>query len=299
MSKAGKRKASSAKKGKPGSSKKTNPTPNVGFLVAAKLDDWQPYIDSFEKQLGNKAKVIILPPNGADGNPKAIDATADYLAQYFDVIITAGTYAAQSCLRATKAYPNLTTGRPTPFVFASVGDPTGSGLVPNKTDHFCGGNNGQVTLVSKRLDHMLNTAKYKEPFAVVGNPVGPSGDAMTAAFNLLTANKKQTQKAPITPATTDLDAFIAALKGVNSLYVCSDLFVTSIASKLTAAAKKAKMKTMWEFAEHKGKHGGDEAYGVKFPDLFTKAADAVAEILKGKMTAGEIGIWTADDEAAT
>ena len=54
-----------------------------------------------------------------------------------------------------------------------------------------------------------------------------------------------------------------------------------------------------EFAEHKGKHGGDEAYGVKFPDLFTKAADAVAEILKGKMTAGEIGIWTADDEAAT
>ena len=83
----------------------------------------------------------------------------------------------------------------------------------------------------------------------------------------------------------------------SSLYVCSDLFVTSIASKLTAAAKKAKMKTMWEFAEHKGKHGGDDAYGVDFPDLFKQAADAVAAILKGA-PAGETGIFTATDGPA-
>jgi ABC-type uncharacterized transport system substrate-binding protein len=298
MAKAKKGKARSGKKDKGGPRKKSKQSPNVGFLLAAKLDDWQPYIDSFRKQLGNKANVVILPPDGADGDQKAIDATADYMAQFFDVIVTAGTYAAQSCLRATKSYANKNTGNPTPFVFASVGDPFGSGLVPNKTDHFCGGNNQQVLLVPKRVDHMLNTAKFKEPFAVVGNPVGPSAAAMDAAFNMLSKDH-QAQQAPLKPGM-GVGSFVDALKGFSTLYVCSDLFVTSIAKELADAAKNAKpknIKTMWEFAEHKSKHGGDEAYGVDFADLFKQAADAVTEILKGK-TPGEIGIFTSTDGPA-
>jgi ABC-type uncharacterized transport system substrate-binding protein len=143
---------------------------------------------------------------------------------------------------------------------------------------------------------MLNTANFQEPFAVVANPTGPSGTAMGAAFAMLVANGKQAQLAPITPGT-DLTSFISALKGVNSLYVCSDLYVTSIASNLAAAARGAKMKTMWEFAEHKSKHGGDEAYGVDFNNLFTQAADAVKKILSGTAP-GQLGTWTGPDGPA-
>jgi ABC-type uncharacterized transport system substrate-binding protein len=145
---------------------------------------------------------------------------------------------------------------------------------------------------------MLNTAKFKEPFAVVGNPIGPIASAMDAAFNMLSGAGKSVVKSPLSPGTT-VASFINGLKGYNikTLYVCSDMFVTSIAKDLADAARKENMKTMWEFAEHKAKHGGDAAYGVDFPDLFKQAADAVAEILKGKV-AGEIGIWTAADGPA-
>jgi len=292
-----KRKTGPAKKGKKSAGKKSTTSPNVGFLLATTLEDWQPYIDTFKRALPKGVNVTILPPNGANGDQNTIDVTADYLAQYFDVIVTATTYAAQSCLRATRKFPDPTTKRPTPFVFASLGDPIGSGLVPNSTDHFCGGDNQQVKLVKKRVvDHMLTTAKFKEPFAVVGNPVGPAKTAMEVALGILAANGQQAQLAPITTGTKP-KSLINALKGVKSLYVCSDLYVTSIASELATAAKAAKMKTMWEFAEHKSIHGGDEAFGVDINKLFEEAAWSVGKILNGT-TPGQLGIWTAPDGPA-
>jgi len=298
MAKAKKRKTVAAKKGKKGPAKTSKTKLNVGFLLAAKPDDWDDYIDAFQKQLGKNFNVMILPPDGADGDQATIDLTADYMAQYFDVIVTATTYAAQSCLRATKTYLNRTTGLPTPFVFASAGNPLESDLVPNKTDHFCGGDNRQVALVQKRVDHMLNVANLQGPFAVIGNPTpGPSESAMRAAVDTLTANKQSAVRASIKPGM-DPTSFVDNLQ-VKSLYVCSDIFVTRIAKDLAKAAKNAnpRIETMWEFKEHITKHGGDTAYGVNITDLFIKAADAVADILKGK-TPGEIGIWTAADGPA-
>ena len=262
---------------------------SVGFLLATKPNHWAKYIQWFKAKLRtlNDADVIVLPPNGAAGDRNTILDNARYLANHFDVIVTAGTQAALACKEATQ------TNRK-PFVFASVGDAAISGLTPHHGGNFTGGCNGQVKYVSKRVDHMLNNSIFKEPFAVVGNSTNePAKTAMAAAASALDDKHKQYRLASITP-DDDIGRFIDGLKaqGIKSLYVCSDLWITVHSTDLNNKAHAAGMKTMWEFQEHKTVHNGDDYYGVNFKDMFEKAAEYVNKILRDTDTkAGDLPLY--------
>ena len=254
----------------------------LGFLVAANTGDWGPYIGWFKQKLGggNSVNITLWPPGGADGDPGLISEAAKHLAENCDIIVTSSTQAALACKAATQT-------NQTPFVFASVGDPAISGLIPQPGGNFTGCSNQQVKLVQTRVEVMLAN-QFQGPFAVVGNyTIEPIKSAMTSAFSVLIAKGMQAQLAPLTPGT-NIDTFISGLKGIKSLYVCSDMFITKVSSELNRKAQAAGMQTMFEFGEHVTQHGADLAYGINFQDLFEKAAEYVNDILFNRTTPGNL-----------
>src|SRR5262249_24867932 len=114
----------------------------VGFLITTTPEDWQDYIDAFTnvwvKKLGHSNNSIQKGPSGgAHGKDKDIkDAARDFEADSdVKVIVTAGTGAALICkAELTK-----------PFVYAAVGDPALSHLLPGVDGtNFTGGNKRQA-----------------------------------------------------------------------------------------------------------------------------------------------------------
>jgi putative tryptophan/tyrosine transport system substrate-binding protein len=264
----------------------------VGFLIAPKRGDWVRYIDWFSQELIRVRPTLrptdikFLPRGGAHGDPQDIATAAADLVNDPDVkvIVTAGTGAALACKAATRTKP---------FVFAAVGDPGLSGLVPPPQDNFTGGNNRQAVewVVNKRVDYMLTNSIFQEPFAVVGNynnqPVRTAMDY--AYYRLRDHHRKQVAQLDTTTITPqdNIANFISGLRtqGIKSLYVCSDLYLTVNSEELNREAHKpptaTKLATMFEFEEHHRVHGADDYYGSDFQEMFTKAANYVNDILDG------------------
>jgi ABC-type uncharacterized transport system substrate-binding protein len=262
----------------------------VGFLLATTPDDWDDFITWFEGALKSDIKVTYLPPKGAFGDPNAIADAAKDLVKYCDVIVTASTAAALALKTATQ-------GTNAQFVYASVGDPAASGLIPQSGGNFTGGSNGQAdsTVVSQRVTHMLGNPSFKNKFAVVGDYTDPAHiKAMDAVYGALIAGGKQVVpllSSSLTPGT-NIDNFISSLKQqtVHSLYVCSDLWITANAKALNQSAHAAQMKTMFEFKEINQNSGGDDFDPKSWQSLFETAADYVDQILKGKR-AGDLAMY--------
>jgi hypothetical protein len=274
---------------------------NIGFLLATDRDTWKDFIIWFEGKLKPDIKVTYLPPNGANGDPQAIAGAAQDLAKYYDVIVTASTAAALALKKATQ-------GTNAQFVYASVGNPDKSGLTPQPGGNFTGGSNGQAdakVAVPRRVKHMANnTARFKPNFAVVGDYSDPAHQAaMDAVYNALTQPpfSKPVPLLPSDPAcllnssVLDFDGFMGHLAAnpnkVQSLYVCSDLWITVNAKNLIKSAKAAGIKTMFEFKEIKQNGGGDDNDPNSWQTLFEQAADYADKILKGSR-AGDLKMYT-------
>jgi len=268
----------------------------VGFLLATAPEDWDPYVKKFIRKLGNRANVTVLPPKGANGNPDDIRRTAEYMVNYFDVIVTAGTAAALICKEATRL------NKHPPVVFASVGDAGLSELdKPQPGRWYTGGSNGQVKFVRDRVDFMLGKpATFKPPFAVVGyyknDPKDPATAAMDAAYTYLSgkvgpANVKWGKIQNNEKMPQFIDRLKALPSAPQSLYCCSDLRLTANAAALSAAADAESMATMWEFEEHKTIHHGKDAKGVDFTDMFEHAAEQVLDILVNGATPDSLAIY--------
>jgi ABC-type uncharacterized transport system substrate-binding protein len=257
------------------------PNANVGFLLATTPSDWATYLAAFRsklRQLNPSARLKVHPSGGAGGDPNDVLTAARDLASdtNIQVIVTAGTQGALACKTATTTKP---------FVFASVGDATISGLAGPANRNYTGGSNGQVTYVPQRVAHMLANTIFVNKFAVVGNHNNqPTAKAMDDAHAELTRLGKQVlplNQTSLAPGD-DIQDFIDGLqsKGVKSLYCCSDLWLTVQSTVLNLAAHGAGMKTMWEIEAQKQIHFADDAYGVSFKDMFDKAAEYVDQILR-------------------
>ena len=208
----------------------------VGFLITTTPGDWQDYIDAFTnvwvKKLGHSNNSIQKGPSGgAHGKDKDIkDAARDFEADSdVKVIVTAGTGAALICkAELTK-----------PFVYAAVGDPALSHLLPGVDGtNFTGGNNRQAdeAAVKARVNYMLDHG-FQAPFVVLGNNANsqePFQTAMTHAYNYLNSLGHAVQLQTITPQDS-IPTIISGLKAqtppIKSIYVCSDPYLT-VNSKL-------------------------------------------------------------------
>jgi ABC-type uncharacterized transport system substrate-binding protein len=266
----------------------------VGFLITTTPGDWRDYIKAFTDVWVNKLKhsassIKKGPPGGAHGDDddikngaRAFEADSDV-----KVIVTAGTGAALICkAELTK-----------PFVYAAVGDPTLSHLVPGVDGtNFTGGNNRQAdeAVVKARVKYMLDNG-FQAPFVVLGNNENgkePFQTAMTHAYNYLHSLGYAVQLQTITPLD-DIPEIIGAFKAqtppIKSIYVCSDPYLTVNSKLLNDEAHDTSqgspyINTMFEIEEHVGEHGGNAWFGSNFLELFETAADYADEIMNHTAT---------------
>jgi putative tryptophan/tyrosine transport system substrate-binding protein len=287
----------------------------IGFLVAATMTAWQPYKKAFEKELNTKgwtigsgtgAKDVYIdyePEDssgavGAAGIQKTYATVANQFAtNKVDVIVTAGTAAAQACQSATRSIP---------IVFASAGDPLGCGLVKSLTKpggNLTGCSNMQTdsAAIDARINAML-TKMHPKPTKVgvigIDNPPAcPIDSALILAWSRIQNQPIPAVLWPLRP--TDVQsrgAIKAALtqlrqqEGVDVLLVCSDPLVSANMGDLIQAAQDVGMQTMHEFREPVDQHHGDRSHGPSFSDLFIKAADMVDQILSGT-SPGQIDVY--------
>ena len=224
-----------------------------------------------------EGQTIALDYRGADDRAERLPELAAELAQSVDIIVTAGTPAAQAAQRATSTIP---------IVMANISDPVGLGLVASLARP--GGNiTGLTTLAQelapKRLQLLKETSPGIARVGVLHNPDDPgrvraARETEAAAPTLgLQARLIELRQAG------DLAAMLPGVAGerVDALIVYNGGPVNDRqGATVVGLAAQHRLPAMYDGGPFIGA-GGLMSYGVNFPDLYRRAASYVDKILKG------------------
>jgi len=251
----------------------------VGFLGAATLSTWSPWVAAFVERLREigwiENRTIVIEYRWAQGREERYAEIArEFVRLKVDVIVTVGS-AVAAAKQATSAIP---------IVFAVASDPIGNDLVSSLARP--GGNVTGLSLLAtdlagKRIELLREVVPGLRRLANmvgVGNPgaVLEMREVQTAALTrgLEVATFEIRRVDDIAPA-------FEALKGrADALYVCGDPLVVAHQIRINNLALAARLPTMYGFREHVDT-GGLVSYGPNFPHLFRRAADYVDKILRG------------------
>ena len=171
-----------------------------------------------------------------------------------------------------------------PIVFATAGDPVGSGLVASLARP--GGNvTGLATLVAdlagKRLELLREIVPGLGRLAIMGNASNPftvleldevQAAAGTLGLEVVTLEIRRAQD--IAPA------FEALKSRADALYVCTDALANTNRIRISTSALGVRLPTMHGSRDYV-EAGGLMSYGPNYPDLFRRSADYVDKILHG------------------
>ena len=244
-------------------------SPTIGFLGATTPTIWSPFVGAFLQRLRELGWIdgrdIALEYRWAEGRDDRYAAfAAEFVQRRVEVIVTAGTTATMSVKKATSTIP---------IVFASAGDPVGTGLVASLArpgGNVTGLSNMQTDLGGLRLELLREVVPALNRVAVLGNANSPlirleMERVQAAAIQLgLDAFRLEVMKAE------DIIPSIEAAKGAaDALYVCSDPFLTTQRVRINTLAASARLPTMHAFREHV-LAGGLMSYGPNLPDLFRR-----------------------------
>jgi len=220
---------------------------------------------------------VVIEWRTASGDYARLPAlAADLVERKVEVIVVAGTVAAQAVKRATSTIP---------IVIVNVADPVGSGLVTNLArpgGNVTGFSNMVAELSAKRLQLLKEAIPRVTRIAVLRNPDTPwqtraiddlraAGAALSVELNVVDARKPEDFGA----------AFTAARRAhAHAVYVLDNPLFNYHRVMLVKQATKARFPAIYgarEFPEE----GGLMSYGANSGDLFRRSAGYVDKILKG------------------
>jgi putative ABC transport system substrate-binding protein len=172
----------------------------------------------------------------------------------------------------------------TPIVFATAGDPVGTGLIASLA-HPGGNVTGlsvqQIDLGSKRVELLRELVPDLRRLAVMANVGSPDAvrqlrDVETTVNALgLQFVKCELQR------IEDVASVIDGLKGrAEALYVISDPLLFSHRDRVNVLAMSIRLPTIHSFRDHV-ETGGLISYGPNYQTMFRRAADFVDKILRG------------------
>jgi putative ABC transport system substrate-binding protein len=193
-----------------------------------------------------------------------------------DIIVTTSTPATVALQRETGTIP---------IVFAGVGDPVGSGIVP-RLDRPGGNVTGfatyEVTLGGKWLELLSEIAPGLKRAGIMFNPdVFPVSVYMPP---LETAARSLKVEPVIAPVHTDveIETAITALghETEGGLVVMPDAFTGTHRAPIISAAARNNVPAVYAQSEF-ARDGGLLSYGPDVVDLFRRAASYVDRILRG------------------
>jgi putative ABC transport system substrate-binding protein len=211
----------------------------------------------------------------AGRNERLAEIAAEFVQLKMDVIVTGGTPPVLAAMQATSIIP---------IVFASAGDPVGTGLVASLArpgGNVTGLSVLAVDLAGKRLDLLREVVSGFGRLAIMGNVGNPIilnelAELQAAAGRLgLQVDRLEIQR------PQDIAPALEAVKGrADAVYVCQDLLTVGNRMRINTLALGARLPVMHASREHI-EAAGLMSYGPNFLDLYRRAGDYVDKILRG------------------
>ncbi|HTL76417.1 MAG TPA: ABC transporter substrate-binding protein [Casimicrobiaceae bacterium] len=253
----------------------------IGFLgnstAALEANLVGPFRDGLRELGYVEGRNLAIEYRWAEGNykrfPKLVD---ELLAAGVEIIVTAGTPAAQAVERATKTVP---------LVMVAVGDPVGTQLVASLAHP--GGNATGLTSIApdlegKRLELLTQVAPRLSTVAVLWNPdnafhAGAERQAHEAAHVLhLDLVSVQVRSA------RDFDAAFDAIvsRGAGAMSILADRVFLHNRARIVEFATKRRLPAVYPYRELVDA-GGLMSFGPDYADMHRRAAAYVDRILKG------------------
>jgi len=254
--------------------------PTIGFMGSTTPSVAAQWVAPFVQRLRElgwlEGRDIAIEYRWAEGrSERYTEIAAEFVRLKVDVILTHNTPTVLAAKQATSAIP---------IVFATAGDPIGSGLVATLARP-----GGNVTGISsqgsdaagKRLELLRELVPGLRRFAVLAN--------LASSYPALELDEIQaasrTLGLEVSPfdirQTQDIALAFEALKGhAEALYVVADPLVSTNRIRINTLALGLRLPTMHtvrEFVEA----GGLMSYGSNWPSQFRRAADFVDKILRG------------------
>jgi putative ABC transport system substrate-binding protein len=254
--------------------------PTIGFLGATTQQAVSHWVVAFERRLRelgwSEGRTVAIEYRWAEGrSDRFIEIAAEFVRLNVDIIVTYATAPTLAAKQTTSIIP---------IVFATAGDPVGTGLVaslPRPGGNITGLSNQQADLAGKRLELFREIVPTFRNLTIMGNVNAPASllemkEVETAARALsLEVDTIEIRKAE------EITSLFAALKDrAGALYVVGDPLVFTNRVRISTLAVGARVPTIYNFREYV-QAGGLMSYGPNFPDLFRRAADFVDKILRG------------------
>ena len=254
--------------------------PTIGFLGATTHPAVSYWTVAFERRLRElgwiEGSTIAIEYRWAEGRQdRFAEIAAEFVRLNVNVIVTYATAPTIAAKQATSVIP---------IVFATAGDPVGTGLVDSLArpgGNVTGLSNQQADLASKRLELFREINPKLRNLTIVGNVDAPASvlemkEVETAARTL----GLEVAKSEIRLAEEIAPAFEALKSRGGALYVVGDPLIFTNRVRINTLALGARVPTIYNFREYV-QAGGLMSYGPNFIDLFRRSADYVDKILRG------------------
>jgi putative tryptophan/tyrosine transport system substrate-binding protein len=254
--------------------------PTIGFLGQSTRSAASEWVAAFVQRLRElgwiENRTVAIDYRWAEGREERFAEVADeFVRLKVDVIVTSGTPQVLAAKQATSVIP---------IVFATAGDPVGTGLVASLArpgGNVTGLSNQMVDTDGKRLGLLREVLPSLRRLAIMANIGNPAAVLQMAAVQAMARTLGlEVDTLEIRRAEDIVPAF-EALKGrADALYVSPDAIINTNRIRINILAVGARLPTMHGERDYV-EAGGLMSYGPNFPDQFRRAADYVDKILRG------------------
>jgi putative tryptophan/tyrosine transport system substrate-binding protein len=254
--------------------------PTIGYLGPNTAASDSQYIAAFLQRLRElgwiEGRNVAIEYRWAEGRSERFAEIApEFVRLNVDVIVTHGNATVIAVKQATSVIP---------IVFATAGDPVGTGLVASLArpgGNVTGLSLQQTDLAGKRIELLREVVPGLRRLAIMANVGNPAaalemGEVQAAArtFGLDVAAVEIRRAEDIAPA------FGALKDRAEALYVVGESLVTTNRIRINTLALAARLPTIFT-SRGNVESGGLVSYGPSFSDLYRRAADSVNKILHG------------------
>jgi putative ABC transport system substrate-binding protein len=255
-------------------------SPTIGFLGATTPTVWSSFVAAFLQRLRELGWIdgynLAIEYRWAEGREDRYnDFAAELVRLKVDVIVTGGTSAVIAAKQATSVIP---------IVFATAGDPVGTGLVASLSHpggNVTGLSNQQTDLAGQRLELLLEVVPGVRRVALMGNVSSPN---VLLEMNAVEASARKLNLETLRIEVKTAEEIIPDVESISgradALYVCTDPLITMDQVRINTMAISERLPTINAFRQYVDA-GALLSYGPNFADLFRRAGDFVDKILHG------------------
>ena len=257
----------------------------IGFITSGSAPAFRGWVGTFREGLRDLGyvegeNIASEERYGAARYEKMPELAAELVRLGVDVIVTHGGRWARLADRTARQ-----ANKTIPIVFAVDPDPVGRGIVASLAHpggNITGLSDSHSELVAKRLELLKEVVPAARRIAVVWNPANSISAPQLKTLQAVAPRVGVTIVPVAFTGPNDLERAFAAIRGgrVDAINALGFSQIVRYRRQIAAFARDnrlAAISTMVPFA----KAGGLMTYGVRFHDLYRRAATFVDKILKG------------------